>query len=361
MKFQKILIGFIQKEWLLIISVVCFFSTSAYINQFPTYSIRELQVLFILFSLFVAVKGLQQSGLMTRTTQVLENGHAIPLKLVASVFFLSMLVTNDIALMVIVPLTLALNIPRKDFLVILESLSANAGSALTPFGNPQNLFIYWFYDLHPMEFLTSIAPFSLFFFIILIILSSTIKTKKQIQKPLHLEKISSSSYIYGCFLLAVLFSVLHVLPVLSGLLVIVYALFFDRKNLYVDYPLLLSFFFFFGLAENMKIILLPEMEHTSHVFLISALSSQVMSNVPAALVFAKFTTNWEALLWGTNVGGFGCLYGSFANLIAYRLYITHENTRHPAAFTIKFLALGYLAFFCAIGLFFLNENLNDFL
>jgi Na+/H+ antiporter NhaD/arsenite permease-like protein len=104
-------------------------------------------VLFILFVLFVVVKGLQRSGLLLRLSQRIEGGQFIPLKLVIATFCLSMLVTNDVALTVIVPLTLFLNIDRKDVLVILEALAANAGSALTLFGNPQNLFIYWFYQI----------------------------------------------------------------------------------------------------------------------------------------------------------------------------------------------------------------------
>jgi len=351
-KTQNTLFNFLLKEWLLIASGVGFVLTSAYTKHFPAYSIRELEVLFILFVLFIAVNGLQQSGFISRFSKSIEKGKAIPLKLVATTFFLSMLVTNDIALIVIVPLTLALNINRRDVLVILEALAANAGSALTPFGNPQNLFIYWFYDLHPVIFIKTIAPFSMVFLIVLVISSFIIKTRNNMQESMEIGKINKSSYIYGILLIVVLLSVLHILPVLAGLLVVIYALFFDRKTLRVDYALLLSFFFFFGLAENMKILLASEIKQSGHVFLFSALASQIMSNVPATLLFAKFTANWEALLWGTNTGGFGSLFGSLANLIAYKLYITHDNTNNAAIFTAKFLIIGYVAFFLAIGLYF---------
>lgn len=313
---------------------------------------REMQVLFILFVLFVAVKGLQNSGLIARLSQRIETGKGIALKLVVATFFLSMLVTNDVALIVIVPLTLALNINRRDILVILEALAANAGSALTPFGNPQNLFIYWFYDLYPVGFVTVIAPFSLVFLVVLSIASFAVKIKNNPQNPMAMGKIDKSSYFYGLLLIIVLLSVLHVLPVLTGLLVILYALLFDRKALRVDYALLLSFFFFFGLAENMKILLTAEMEYSGHVFLFSALASQFLSNVPTALLFAKLTTDWQALLWGTNAGGFGSLFGSLANLIAYKLYVTDDSTNNPVLFTVKFLVLGYTAFGLALGLYF---------
>ncbi len=357
MKAQSVLLDFILREWLPIASGVGFLLTSLSVRHFPAYSIREMQVLFILFALFAAVKGLQDSGLISWLSKSMERGRTLPLKLVAMTFFLSMLVTNDVALIVIVPLTLSLHVNRRDVLVILEVLAANAGSALTPFGNPQNLFLYLFYDLHVAEFVTAIAPFSFAFLLILALASLTVKVENNAINLKTVQRINKSSTIYGSLLIAVLLSVLHVLPISTGLLVVIYALLFDRNALRVDYALLLSFFFFFGLAENMKVLLASEIEHSEHVFLFSALASQIMNNVPAALLFAKFTTHWKALLWGTNAGGFGSLFGSFANLIAYRIYILHENTNDPGKFTAKFLIIGYAALFFSIGLYFALQGL----
>ncbi len=323
LKAQSIFIDFVLKEWLLIVSGVGFVLTSIYTKHFPVYSIQELQVLFILFVLFVSVNGLHNSGLILKIAQKIKKGGAIPLKLVVTTFFLSMLVTNDIALIVIVPLTLSLNINRKGILVILEALAANAGSALTPFGNPQNLFIYWFYEINPIRFIETIAPFSLAFLVILIVVSLFVNASCNDQKTIA-QKINKNAYIFGGLLFVVLLTVLHVLPIATGILVIIFALLIDRKALHVDYALLFSFFFFFGVADNMKLILASEISHSGHIFLFSALTSQVMSNVPATLLFAKFTTNWKALLWGVNTGGFGSLFGSLANLIAYKIYVTTE-------------------------------------
>jgi len=352
LKSQGQLFGFILKEWLLVASGVSVLLTSIYIKNIPTYSIQELQVLFILFVLFVAVNGFHRSGFILKLSQRIEQGKIVPLKLVLSTFFLSMVVTNDVALIVVVPLTLALKINRKDIIVIFEALAANAGSALTPFGNPQNLYIYWFYNLHPVEFLTSIAPFSIVFLFILSLSALLIKINNRFHVVLEIKSIDIFAYIYGVLLFIVFLIVLRIIPILAGLLVIIFALLFDRKTLKVDYPLILSFFFFFGLAENLKTLLEAEINHSGHIFMFSALASQIMSNVPAALMFAKFTTNWEALLWGTNVGGFGSLFGSFANLIAYKIYSTHEGTNNVALFTGKFLLIGYAAFFLSIGLYF---------
>ena len=152
-------------------------------------------------------------------------------------------------------------------------------------------------------------------------------------------------------------AVLRVLPLPVGVAVIGYALVFDRRALRVDYFLLCSFLFFFGLADNIKLLVESRMNHTGHIFLLSALASQAISNVPATLLFAKFTTDWQALLWGASVGGFGSLFGSLANLIAYKLYARHESSRRVGAFTLRFLVLGYLAFFVAIGLYFVLDGL----
>jgi len=352
LKTQTRFFDFVLKEWLVILSGVGLVLTTFYTKHFPVYTINEMQVLFILFVLFVAVKGLQKSGLILKIAQSIEKGKAIPLKLVLTTFFLSMLVTNDIALIVIVPLTLSLNINRKDILVILEALAANSGSALTPVGNPQNLFIYWFYDVPPDTFIKTIAPFSLVLLGLLIVSSLFVKIRNDLQES-QAQKINKKAYIYGGLLVVVLLTVFHILPILAGVVVILFALIFDRKALRVDYALFFSFLFFFGIADNLKVILASEISHSGHIFLLSALASQVISNVPATLLFAKFTLNWQALLWGVNAGGFGSLFGSLANLIAYKIYVTHENTNNTAEFTARFLIMGYVALFVSIGLYFL--------
>ncbi len=352
MKAQASFIDFVLKEWLIVASGAGLVLTSVYIKRLPAYSSDEMQVLFLLFVLFVAVNGLRESGVILKVAQIIENGKLIPLKLVVITFFLSMLVTNDISLIVIVPLTLSLDVTRKGMLVILEALAANAGSALTPIGNPQNLFIYWFYNIPPWRFIKTIAPLSLVFLVLLIIASLSIRTQRKLQESKTL-KVNKNAYIYGALLAVVLLAVFHVLPILSAIVVILFALIFDRKSLKVDYALLFSFLFFFGIADNLKVILASEVAHSGHIFLFSAMASQVMSNVPAALLFANFTPKWQALLWGVNAGGFGSLFGSLANLIAYKIYVTDKGIHDPARFTVTFLAMGYIALFVSIGLYFL--------
>ncbi len=349
---QRIFLDCLLKEWLLLISFSGVAVTSVYLNRLPSYSINDLQIIFILTALFVVVKGFERSGLIVRLSQCLEKGAFLPLKLVCATFFLSMVVTNDVALIVIVPLTLALTTNQKDILIILEALAANAGSALTPFGNPQNLFIYWFYNIQPETFILSIAPFSMTFIALFVLASLFVKISNNRETNHANATIKYSAFIYGALLLTVILTILRILPVRAGIIVIIYAILFDRGSLHIDYALLLTLICFFGISENMKSIFATHLENAGHIFIFSALASQVVSNVPATLLFAKFTTQWKALLWGANVGGFGSLVGSLANLIAYRLYTSHESTNNSAVFTIKFIFLGYLAFFIGIGLYF---------
>ncbi len=346
---------FILREWLLLAAASGLILTSVHLHRLPVCSAAEYEVLFILFVLFVAVKGLEKTGLLSRLSAGIEKGSFIPLKLVLATFLLSMVVTNDVALIVIVPLTLALRTRRKDILVILEALAANAGSALTPIGNPQNLFIYWFYSIRPQEFVLAIAPLSVVFLFLLAAASLLVKTPESSPASGQSPKVERLAPLYGVLLVIAILSVFHVLPMSVDLLVILCALVLDRRSLRVDYPLLLTFFCFFGLTENLEVLLAAELENSRHIFLASAAASQIMSNVPGTILFAKFTRQWKALLWGANVGAFGSLVGSLANLIAYKLYVTDGSTENPVSFTTKFLVLGYLMFFIGIGLYWAVE------
>lgn len=353
MKLQHHLTEFLVKEWLLIISAIGLLAASMYLRRIPVYSVHELQVLYFLWLLFVTVKGLEHSGLLRRISQHVEQNRLIPTKLVLLTFFLSMLVTNDVALMVIVPLTLMLNVRRLDLLVILEALAANAGSALTPFGNPQNLFMYWFYQLAPLQLAGVILPLSLVSLVLLLLVSLTIKGKSVGEHRAGQIVVTGRAYHYLALLLVVILSILHILPWWSGMLVACYVAIFDRRSFRVDYGLLLSFVLLFGLADDLDTIVRTNLGSPDSVFLYSALLSQLISNVPVTLLLARVTDQWQALLWGVSVGGFGNLIGSLANIIAYRLYLRHISARQVAGFTVKFHVSGYLAFLLGMGLYYL--------
>lgn len=355
MSVKRIVLDFLVKEWMLFISAFGVVITSFFLHRAPKFSNDEYQVIFLLFVFFVAVKGIEQSGLLFRFSQSIEGGRFIAFKLTLATFLISMFVTNDVALIIIVPLTMMLNVGRKGTLVILEALAANAGSALTPFGNPQNLFIYWHYGVGPEKFIYTIVPFSGFFLIILVVGALFLSEDSSSRFPtIERIKVKFSAWVYGAFLILLILVVLHVFPIYVGFIVLAYALVFDRDSLGVDYLLLLTFISFFGLANNLKSLIPFNIGNSGQTFLFSALASQVISNVPATLLFSKYSSQWEALLWGSNVGGFGSLVASMANLIAYKIYLnkTVEKDR-IFSFTIKFMGFGYLAFLLGIGLYFL--------
>lgn len=352
MKFQFVMHTLIR-EWLLILSAGGLILISLYLGRVPRWSLQEGQVLYFLFLLFVVVRGLENSRLLSYLAQTMENGRAVAVKLVILTFFLSMLVTNDVTLIVIVPLTLLLNIRRLDVLVILEALAANAGSALTPFGNPQNLFIYWSYRVPVLQFMQTIAPLVIACLVLLILAASMLRspgsTGRQVRQPVSIR--AASVYLAGLFV--VILSLLHLLPVWSGGVVLVYVMVFDRRSFAVDYALLLSFVFLFGIADSLDQLFVRDISTPLAVFWYSALGSQVMSNVPATVLLARLTEHWQPLLWGASVGGFGSLIGSLANVIAYRQYLRTIPVGEIPGFTLRFIMIGYLAFALGVGLFLL--------
>ncbi len=343
-KLGKLLI----KEWLFSLSFLGFSLTSLCFFRIPHYSTDDFKVLFTLFVFLTLTKGLEKSNLLKYLAIKVERGRFVPLKLVLFTAFISAFITNDVALIIVVPLTFLMKIPKVESLVVLEAMAANSGSALSPIGNPQNIFIYYHYNLHFKEFVEVIFPLVLVSLILLIFL--TPKGKEKV-KTVEEVKYSWESYLLLLFFVIFILSVLKFIPLWAGVLPIIYALFFNREILKIDYFLLLTFFFFFGLTDNLVHILNVKFENPTEVFLYSAIGSQIMSNVPATLFFADFTNQWEPLLWGANVGGFGNLIGSLANLIAYKLYV--ERFENSGKLLIKFHLIGYLFFIAGILTFFI--------
>ncbi|BDY12132.1 hypothetical protein HCR_04440 [Hydrogenimonas cancrithermarum] len=337
---------FIVREWLLLASLVGVVATSFYRGAFPLYTPKDVEPIFLLFALFVVVKGIENSNLLLKTATVLERGALLPAKLVIITFLLSMVVTIDVSLVTMLPIVLSLNVRQRENLAILVALTAHVGAALTPFGTPQNLFIYSFYDVDTLRFIETIAPFSigmlLFFLVVSFFMKATKETsfrrkKRPVEKPMALSYLVLLGIVVLC--------VLRLLPVGTAVLALVFVLFFDRRSLKVDYGLLLTFLAFLGLTANIKEMIGGMIHHPGHIFILSASMSQFISNVPTTLLLNRFTGEWEALLWGTNVGGFGSLVAALANLITYKLYVAYGDRQRVGIFAKKFVVAGYVAFF----------------
>ncbi len=352
-------VGFVKEEWLLFLSLLGTLSTSLYLHRFPGYSASDFETLSILFILFTLTAGLQKHQVLTKMAAGIERGRFIPAKLVLATFFFSRVVTNDVALLAVVPLTLALRVDRKEWLVILEALAANAGSALSPFGNPQNLFLYWFYQVPFSQFVKTIAPFSLLFLLLTLggaLLVDTRRSPSVRESSPDTVDLSPAAYFYVGALLVLLLVILRLLPFAVGWGVLLGVAILERGRLRADYALLVTFALFFGFTDNLRVLLAAVLVHPHHVFLLSSLLSQVISNVPAALLLADFTPRWQALLWGVSVGGFGNLIGSLANLITYRLYAQQEK-KQARLFLLKFHVTSYVAFFIGWAAYFLDVRI----
>ena len=336
----------IEDEWLFFFSLLGVVLTSIYLRRFPKYSLKDFKIVYTLFIFLVLIKGLERSGFLMYLAYKFQKGKFLPQKLIFLTSILSMFITNDVALLTIVPLTLKLKTNGIEYLVILEIITANGISALTPFGNPQNIFIYFYYHLHPAEFIEAIAPFVLTSFTFVVILSFIVKISFSKSKSKIVKFNRKTSSIYLIFFLLFILAILKLLSLWIGIFILTYVILLDRKNLKIDYFLLATFLTFFGFTDNLMKILRIQFKNNIQIFLYSALASQLMSNVPSALFFADFTSNWKPLLWGVSVGGFGNLIGSLASLISYRLYKSKFPTSKK--FLIEFHLLNYIAFFLGI-------------
>lgn len=268
-----------------------------------------------------------------------------------------MLIANDMALLTFLPLGyLVLTETGKEKYMattfILQNIAANLGGMLTPFGNPQNLYLYSKFNIPDGEFLRIMAP-SFLLSIALISLCCLIFIRPE---PLELSADRFRLPPARTALYLVLFAlsivmVFRVIPYWIGLIAVPLVLFFaDRKALSaVDYSLLFTFVFFFIFAGNMARIE-PVREALSAVLsrntlLVSALSCQLISNVPTAILLSQFTENYPALLLGVNIGGTGTLIASLASLITFREYTAHNPGRtwryiaQFSAFNFAFLAI----------------------
>ncbi|MBN2287277.1 MAG: anion permease [Tissierellales bacterium] len=246
---------------------------------------------------------------------------------------MGMLMTNDVALLTIVPITLVIGIkagfnPCK--MIVLETVSANIGSSLTPFGNPQNLFLYQYFQMNLRDFFSIQFPLTTIG-ILLILLINHRSDKHKIHLDLFKVRLCHPMRLslYGVLFVAVILSVVGILDYRwVTLLVAGVVLILDRYLFFkVDYFLLMTFVAFFILIDNLTQIYWISsfvkgfLDRPIKTYLAGIFLSQGISNVPAAILLSGFSAHRKAILLGVSVGGLGTLIASMANLISYKLYI----------------------------------------
>lgn len=246
----------------------------------------------------------------------------------------AMFVTNDVALFAVVPLTMKMaKVSKKDplMLIILETMSANLFSAVTPFGNPQNLYLYSYFKIQPLHFLKMMVPFCLTGVLLLVIINFIFNTGNEYKVEAQKFEIYDSRLLIWASVAFILniFSVFGMIDyriTLSITLLIVLFL-SPRLIVKVDYFLLMTFVLFFLFTDSVtgvkmiKAFFAGVLNSKLSVLLASAGLSQIISNVPAAVLISGFTTHYRELLYGVSAGGLGTLVASLASLISYKFYI----------------------------------------
>lgn len=347
------------KDFLKAETVLCIAFVLAAASMFITppsaeyFGYIDYSVIAVLFCLMVTVQGFVKTGLFDYLSKKLtgrfKSSRGLSAALALLCFFSAMLITNDVALLTFVPLTLALFSGREKILIrciILETAAANLGSMTTPIGNPQNLCIYTKYTYSLGDFFMTMLPISLLSLIIIMLSLIFIPN----ENVTHGEATAKFSPTRNFFLYAVIFavcvsSVARFLDYRICLLITLIAvLIFDRKILAKpDYSLLATFVCFFIFVGNVSAV--PAVKEfisgilNGREMLVSCGLSQIISNVPCAIMLSGVVEaqNADALLIGVNIGGMGTLIASLASLISFKLYSRSEKAkkgRFFAEFTV---------------------------
>lgn len=327
-------------------------------------SYPDYRTLALLFCLMMIVAGFRSLGIFTMLGHFLLKGagnvRKLEAKMVTLCFFSSMVITNDVTLITFVPFTILVfqmsgKTERLLRLVVLETIAANLGSMATPIGNPQNLYLYSASEMTAGEFARAVLPYAGLAFLML--MAAVFAGRKEpigkaaLEAPAgKTEGLFLRTVPYGVLLILCLLVVFRILPYQPVLLCVMAVILVLNHSIYrsVDYFLLLTFLCFFVFIGNVKRI--PEISG----FLVSAvqgrelaagiLASQVISNVPAAILLAGFSGDFSALLTGVNLGGLGTLIASLASLISFKLF-TREYPEQKGAFLKVFTLwnVGFLA------------------
>ena len=341
-KNSTLVLSFLKANIVLCVAVLLAIVTSFIVKPDKEYlgyfDFKTLTCLFCVLAVVCALKNINFFYVLaSKIVKIFKNTRACILALVYITFIGSMLIANDMALLTFLPLGFFIlnstdNKQLMAFTFIMQNIAANLGGMLTPFGNPQNLYLYTKFNIPTGEFTAiMLAPFILSIALItvccLFIKNKPLKLNSE-EKKLPLIKTIIYLFLFA-FSIIIVF---RVIPYQIGLILIPLSiLFFDRHALkQVDYGLLLTFVMFFIFSGNMaRIVVVREFFGGlmgKNPLLVSVLCCQVISNVPTAILLSQFTTNYVPLLIGVNIGGCGTLISSLASIITYKEYVKHNPT-----------------------------------
>jgi len=341
---KNIILGFVRKNAVMTIALFAAIITSFIVpidkEYLRYFDYKTLTCLFCVLSVVCALKNINFFYILAKKVIIMfKNAKISVLALVYITFIGSMLIANDMALLTFLPLGyLVLTTTKKEkymaFTFIMQNIAANLGGMLTPFGNPQNLYLYTKFEIDNIEFMKIMAPpFLLSVALITVCCLIFVKAEPLFIEDEKIELNPKKTTIYLLLFALAIAIVFRGIPYQIGLVIIPVVIFFeDRKALkMVDYPLLLTFVFFFIFAGNMSRIQLVRSFFDNllqkNTLIFSTLSCQVISNVPSAILLSQFTNNYKELLVGVNIGGVGTLIASLASLITFREYVKHNPTK----------------------------------
>lgn len=362
----KSVLGFFKKNTVMSVAFTVALVTSFIVppdRKYITYfDFKTLSCLLAVLAVLCALRNIGFFYIIAReTVKKFRSARTCSLVLVYITFIGSMLIANDMALLTFLPLgyyVLKTGGGEKYMIkvFVLQNIAANLGGMLTPFGNPQNLYIYSKFNIPTLEFMQIMAPpFALS--VVLITLCCVVLISPE---PLHVASEKAHLPVKRTVFYLVLFAlsiviVFRVIPYLLGLFIILVSVALaDRKALrQVDWALLLTFVFFFVFSGNVARIDAVRDAVSSlldkSTLLVSVISCQFISNVPSAILLSQFTDNFRELLLGVNVGGVGTLISSLASLITLREYIKNYPEKTKAY--IKTFTLFNFAFLIILTLF----------
>lgn len=329
------LLGFLKGETVLCAAVVLAVISAFLVPPSWDYvGYIDWDTLALLFSLMAVMKGFQQAGVFvslgSRLLGRVNTTRTMLLVLVFLPFALSMVMTNDVSLITFVPFGMVvLKMAGQESLmipmVVLQTVAANLGSMLTPMGNPQNLYLYAQSGMGFFQFCQLMLPYVLLSGICLAAMI-LFRRSQPVQVASLEHKVQNPKEVIWCcvgFVLCLLRLFNLIPPLAIAAVTAVFLLIFNRPLLAkVDYSLLLTFIAFFvfignvGAMEEFQSFLTSVLSGYEEI--VSVLASQIISNVPAALLLSGFSQQWSGLIVGCNLGGLGTLIASMASLISYK-------------------------------------------
>ncbi len=297
------------------------------------FDMKTLSCLLLTLTVIVCLKRIRFFTILARRVVLMTGSlRKLALALIYITFIGSMLIANDMALITFLPLGyFALKATNNErymaYIFILQNIAANLGGMLTPFGNPQNLYLYSYFNIPTGEFtLIMLPPFLLS---VALLTLGCLLLKKQaltIDTDLSPTLPKGRTAIYIALFAFSILIVFRVIPYWVGLLIILPAVFILDRGAYkqVSWDLLLTFVMFFIFSGNLSRLEVVDKLVSSlleqSTLLTSTLSCQCISNVPTAILLSRFTENYRELLLGVNIGGSGTLIASLASLITYNEY-----------------------------------------